>query len=81
MAIACPVFSSFSLEKSQGIKRGHFIVLRCAHPRIIIAVSTVVSTLRLLTSPHARYNPQPTRQIAVCRLPVRGTQTGGTGRR
>ena len=33
MAIACPVFSSFSLEKSQGIKRGHFIVLRCACPR------------------------------------------------
>ena len=30
IAIACPVFSSFSLEKSQGIEQGRFIVLRCA---------------------------------------------------
>ncbi len=45
MTIACPTFSS--LDERQGIKRGHFIVLRCACPRIITAVSTFVSTRRL----------------------------------
>jgi len=57
ITIAWSVFSSFSLEKRQGIKQGHFIVLRCAHPWII----TAVSTPRLPTHPTLTATPQPTR--------------------
>ena len=49
MGIACPTFSS--LDERQGIKQWRFIVLRCARPWIITAVSTVVSTPRLAHSP------------------------------
>ena len=47
LTIALPVVSLFSLENDQGIKQWRFIVLRCAIPWIITAVSTAVSTPRL----------------------------------
>jgi hypothetical protein len=66
MTIACPTFSSFSLEKSQGIERGRFIVLRCVRPWIITAVSTVVSTPRLAQSPALTANrSRPDRSLSA----------------
>ena len=57
MSIAWSVFSSFSLENDQWIKRGHFIVLRRVRHWIITAVSTVVSTPRLPPRPLTRSRP------------------------
>ena len=68
LTIALPVVSLFSLENDQGIKQWRFIVLRCAIPWIITAVSTAVSTPRLAQSPALT----ATRKRPVCR---------GTGRR
>jgi hypothetical protein len=63
-----------------GSRRGRFIVLRCVRPSDHHRCFHCCFHTPLAHSPVLTAIPQPTRQIAVCRLPVRRTQTGGTGR-
>ena len=81
----------FPWMRDKGSRRGRFIVLRRARPWIVTAVSFHwMFPHPACALPHAYHNPQPNGQIAVCRLPVRGTclcdarrqaQTGDTSRR